>query len=294
MNFLRHAAGPSFLVVAFGALLLAAFGAMQAKQSEPVPDATRVYKTLAGGQTLSIWYFFPPGHSRNDKRSAVLLFHGGSWRRGTPASMVPQAKHFASLGMSVEYRVTERHGSNLLDSTKDARSAMRWVKAHASELGIDPARIVAGGGSAGGHLAAALATTDRVNEAGEDLAVDPMPAALLLFNPALNFKYPGFLKGAMAAAAKAAGHGIDDLLVADPFANVKSKMPPCLIFHGTADVTVPIGAVREFAKAVKGACEVVAYEGASHGFFNRNEKDFVDTMRRSDAFLSAHGLLAAP
>lgn len=260
----------------------------------PSPDATRVYKTLVDGRTLSIWYYYPRGYDKRDKRSAVLLFHGGSWRTGTPAVLARQAEHFASvgmIGMLAEYRVAERHGTGLIESTKDARSAMRWVKAHASELGIDPARIVAGGGSAGGHLAATLATTDRVNDVDDDLMIDPTPAALLLFNPALNFKYPGFLKGSMGTAAAAAGHSIDELLIADPIANVKARFPPCVIFHGTADDVVPIGAIREFVTAVAGACELVPYEGTGHGFFNRVEAHFNDTMRRCDAFLSAHGLL---
>mgnify|MGYP000580745260 CR=1 FL=1 len=257
------------------------------------PDAKLVYRTAPNTRPLSLWCYWPQGHKPSDRRGAVLLFHGGSWRRGSPDALAPQARYFTTVGMvgcSAEYRLAEIDGTSLIDSTKDARSAMRWLKAHAPELGIDPARIVAGGGSAGGQLAAALATTQRVNSADDDMTIDPTPAALLLFNPALNFAYPGFLRGNLAGAPAAAGLSLSDLLVADPVANVGSSVPPCLIFHGTVDDVVPIGAVQAFAEATGGACEVIAYEGEKHSFFHRPPA-FDDIMRRSRAFLEARGIV---
>lgn len=278
----------------FSIVVILFLGTALAGEAVRAPDAKMVYKTLPDGRTLSFWFYWPAGYSPTDQRSAVLLFHGGSWRAGSPALMKRQAIHFAALGMvgiSAEYRLAAK-GVGLIESTKDARSAMRWIKVNAVKLGIDPAHIVAGGGSAGGHLAATLATTDRVNEVGDNLAIDPTPFAMLLFNPALNFKYPGFLRGRIAKIPAANGQSLDDLLIADPIANMKAKFPSCMIFHGTADKVVPFGAVEEFVKATKGACRLVAYEGSGHGFFNsRSSSDFDDVMRRSDEFLKTQGLI---
>lgn len=257
-------------------------------------DGRLVYKSLTGGRDLSLWYYLPSGHDPGRRRPAVVLFHGGSWRTGTPASMARQAAGFADAGLvafTVEYRLADNSGTDLIESTKDARSAMRWLKSHAPELGIDAAKIVAGGGSAGGQLAAALATTDRVNHPDDDLAVDPTPVALVLFNPAVNFQYRGFLRGNLPTAPAAGGRTADELAVADPIRNVKGKFPPCVIFHGTADDVVPIGAAEEFTAAVGGACTLIRYEGREHGFYNRSPTDFADVMRRSLEFLRSQALL---
>ena len=66
---------------------------------------------------------------------------------------------------------------------KDGKSAVRWIRANAARLGIDPDRLAAGGGSAGGHVAAATATTQGIEEEGEDTSVSSRPCALVLFNP---------------------------------------------------------------------------------------------------------------
>ena len=87
---------------------------------------------------------------------AIVFFFGGGWSQGTVTQFTPQAKHFAERGMVAilaDYRVFRRHGTTALEAMADARSAVRWVRANASKLGVDPNRIVAAGGSSGGHIA---------------------------------------------------------------------------------------------------------------------------------------------
>jgi hypothetical protein len=66
------------------------------------------------------------------------------------------------------YRTINAFGTTSKECVKDGKTAMRWVRTHAAELGIDPSRILAGGGSAGGHIAAATALVSGFNEVGED------------------------------------------------------------------------------------------------------------------------------
>ena len=102
-------------------------------------------------------------------------------------------KHLKKLGMvamAAEYRIKNVHKSTPFESTMDAKSAIRWARKNAAKLGVDPVRIAAGGGSAGGHLAAATATIgDEVNDPSDDLKTSAVPNALVLFNPALNMKF---------------------------------------------------------------------------------------------------------
>lgn len=139
------------------------------------PSRKVVYKTVPDrDRRLELHVFEPLGHKQGDMRPAFVTFHGGGWMGRNPRYFYPFASHFAALGMvgiSVEYRLrNERDGTVVLDCVRDARTAVRYVRAHASELGIDPGRIVVSGGSAGGHLAAGTALFDGLDEANEDTA----------------------------------------------------------------------------------------------------------------------------
>jgi acetyl esterase/lipase len=102
----------------------------------------------------------------------------------------PQASHLARRGMvaaRADYRVKSRHGVTPKECVEDAKSAVRWMRAKASVLGVDPDRIVAAGGSAGGHLAACAAFAPGLEANEEDARISSKPNALVLFNPVLRF-----------------------------------------------------------------------------------------------------------
>ena len=87
------------------------------------------------------------------------------------------------MAISAEYRIKNVHGTSPRECVKDGKSAVRYLRKNAAALGIDPDRIVAGRGSAGGHVAAATATLSNYEESGEDLSVSSRPNAPVLFNP---------------------------------------------------------------------------------------------------------------
>jgi len=175
---------------------------------------------------------------------------------------------------------------------------MRWTRQHAKRLGIDPNRIAAGGGSAGGHLAGALGTIKAFDEPTEDATISAVPNALVLFNPALVLApvegHKPRDQKKLAGLENRMGVPPEQL---SPYHNLDSDLPPTIIFHGTKDTTVPIDTVELFTKEAKkkgNPVELVAYEGQGHGFFNFKEKDmtsFTDTVKKTDAFLVELGYL---
>jgi len=119
-----------------------------------------LYKKTPQGD-LKIHIHFPPGWTAQDKRPAIVFFFGGGWTSGRVEQFEPQAQYLAQRGMvaaRADYRVRSRHGTTPDKCVEDAKSAVRWLRANAAELGLDPQRIVASGGAAGGHIAACTAT----------------------------------------------------------------------------------------------------------------------------------------
>jgi acetyl esterase len=180
---------------------------------------------------------------------------------------------------------------------RDAKSAIRYVRKNAQRLGIDPNRIVAAGGSAGGHLAAAAGTIAGLDEPNEDAAISSKPNAMLLFNPAVVLApVEGVELNRRRTADLAERMGIEPRELS-PYHHVAKGAPPAAIFHGKNDEVVPHATVAAFAKAMQDAgnrCELFSYDGEGHGFFNygrdRNVM-FVETLRQADKFLASLGYL---
>lgn len=227
------------------------------------PDERIAYKQWQG-QPLHLDLFRAKGAAQRAPGAALVLFHGGGWAHGSPAQFHPQCRHFSRMGLhciSVEYRVRLRHGSTPADALQDARDAMRHLRRQAQALGLDPRRIAAGGGSAGGHLAAALGVGLPWPDPGHDPAWPVRPDALVLLNPVVDLS-PGTPDHAPAGDAWAS---------LSPLHHVGPGTPPTLILHGSADTEVAPDSVRRYCTAAReagGDCEVVWFEGAGHGFFN--------------------------
>lgn len=260
--------------------------------------AVEVYKT-AGDARLSLWIFHPPGHTAGARRAAIVFFFGGGWRSGNPQQFEQQCRYLASRGMvavAADYRVATRHGVKAVDCVRDAKSAIRWIRRNAGRLGIDPSRIAAAGGSAGGHLAAATGLVPGFEEPGEDAAISSRPNALVLFNPAVVLAPVDGVRApaALDPAAIRERMGIDPEAIS-PYHHIAKGAPPAIIFHGKADTTVPFVTVEAFTNKMTAAgnrCELVGYDGQPHGFFNYGRDDnrfYSDTLKKADHFLASLG-----
>ncbi len=260
----------------------------------PGAAATEIYKT-AGDAELKIWIYRPEGHKpRKEKRPAIVFFFGGGFTQGSPAQFEKHCEYFASRGMvalTADYRVKSRHGASPVECVTDGKSAIRWVRANADRLGIDPDRIVGAGGSAGGFIAAGCGVVPGLDEEGEDASVSSVPDALVLFNPA----WMGARVPARPGADKSSGGRTmaTDYL---PYHHVDEKLPPTIMFFGTDDRLLE-GAqqFQEKARGLGKRCELPTWEGVGHGFFNhgRNEnKEFRETIEAADRFLESLGYVS--
>jgi acetyl esterase/lipase len=247
----------------------------QSRDYPPTFDGAReeVYKR-AGDVELKVWVFDPPKLQPSDKRPAIVFFFGGGWKGGNPGQFEQHCRYLASQGMvamTADYRVRTRHDTLAVTCVSDAKSAIRWVRQNADRLGVDPDRIAAGGGSAGGHLAACTAVIAEFDEPTESSEVSSVPNALALFNPAVllaPFDDVTLDEEKIADIATRTGVAPERI---SPIHHVRSGLPPTIIFHGEADPTVPFATVARYADiatAEGNRCELVGYRGENHGFFN--------------------------
>lgn len=266
-------------------------------KNEQIPygaDAQEIYKRCEG-EDLKLYYFVPDGKSeskdrnedltRKQKRPAIVFFFGGGWVGGTPKQFEMHARYLRSRGMIAilaDYRTQKSHGTSPIECVADAKSAIRFVRKHAERLGIDPDRIVAAGGSAGGHIAAAAATLEDFDESSENDSIASTPNALVLFNPVYD-NSPGQY-----------GHAkVKDIWQKfSPANNIRKGMPPAIVFFGNQDKLVTVKTASEFQKKMEqngSRSDLHIYKGAGHGFFNfgRNQnKYFIETVTKADEFLT--------
>lgn len=257
---------------------------VQAGAPEIIP-----FKTVGPGDELTLHVFFPPGHDKEKPVPGIVLFFGGGWRQGAPGAMYAQAQYLASRGMvaiSAQYRTKASHDVYPNICVIDGRSAIRYVREHAAELGIDPEKLLAGGGSAGGHVAACTALENAPNDPADDLSVSPKPAALVLFNPVLDVGPEGYAHGYVK-------NNTPDWTRIDPRTLAGEEFPPTLIMVGTEDKILPEAMIYSFQEKLEASgaiCVAKLYEGAGHGFFNR--PPYLDATRyQADLFLQKLGFL---
>ena len=255
------------------------------------PSALVTYKTVDDGKRpLSLHVFRPADWKATDKRPVLVTFHGGGWTGGTPSTQYYMADRFAKrgwVGISVQYRLaTAKTEITPFDSVKDARSAVRYVRARAADFGIDPDKLVANGGSAGGHLAAATAMFGDVNDAADDLKVSPVPQLMILFYPVIDTGPMGYGNAKVGA----------DWKKLSPVDRVVAKLPPTLVLHGDKDTVTPFAGAKLFHERMKDTgndCELITGKGG-HGYFTYEQEPLDEAMAQVDKWLKARGYPTDP
>jgi len=275
----RGLAGILFIIFFTGSQLFS--------QNYKVEKTSFVYKNVDGIQLEMTMY--KPLVSSAVKLPAIVFFFGGGWVSGSPEQFKFQAQYLATRGIVAfcpDYRTKSRHSTTPFESVMDAKSAIRYLKTHGDELGIDTDKIVASGGSAGGHLAACTAVIKNINEGSDDLTVSSVPVALVLYNPVVDTGKKGY------GQEKLAGREFE----LSPVHHITADEPVTLIMHGKADKTVPYENAVRFCYLMKqqnNKCSLIGYKKQEHGFFNynRSPKYFKKTLSKTESFLEENNLL---
>lgn len=255
---------------------------------ESAPEGIVYQYKPENGKRGEIEIHFPEGHSPSvDRVPGVILFHGGGWKRGNRDQFRDLCHYLASRGLvaaTANYRFADRDGLNNRNANPspkricitDAKSAIRWFKQNASELGIDPDRIIGGGGSAGAHIALLATHNPGLNDPKDPTDIDTSVVAYLLFNPAFK---------------PAADRN-------DPEVNVEMHLrkdtAPMVAFWGTNDNWLN-GWKQAYKKMQQLGLDSRLHwwsaEGEGHAFFNKEPWKSL-TYIEADRFLVEQGLLS--
>ena len=228
---------------------------------------------------------------------AVVVVHGGAWMNGDPSQAAGNALHFARRGVatvSISYRLAPRH--RFPAPLDDVRRGLRWVRAHAAELGIDAGRLALLGLSAGAHLTMLAHVAHGLRELAPDLPGDlrdvpeDVRAVILHYGPfdlARSRPFPDGIDPAGELLGERRGDPTS-VRLASPLHHAAHATAPVLLVHGTADMLVSHRESVRMHDALVSAgrpAELLLLEGAPHAFqiewrgaANRRANDAMDVF----------------
>ena len=276
------------------------------------PEMTEVVIKKVNNVAVKLFYIKPTDNKIIKNRTAVVWIHGGGWTGGITETFFPHARYFANrsaVGFCIHYRLVKVDGSVTVgDCLADCKSAIRYIREHAAELGIDQNKIIVMGDSAGGHLASCLGTIDGFNDAADNLKTSAFPNAMVLYNPLSDFTTSVFINRIIGGAALDKKPSQESQIPTEaqiaiakklsPLFNVRKNQPPTLILHGTDDkVIFPKQSIlfTQAMKKVSNKCELILLPNTSHAFVCANykapEEVVIDAIRQADEFLIKLGFL---
>ena len=301
---MRHATNSTAGVLPFAfALLVGASGVTVCSGSEApagLPEGTAVHRDLAyvtHGHPRQKLELYGPGVDA--PAPLVVYIHGGAFRAGDKAEHPPLEYLAEGYALAaINYRLSQH--ALFPAQIEDCKAAVRWLRAHAKEYGLDPRRVAVGGSSAGGHLAAMVGTAHHVKafDVGEHLDVSSRVQAVLDYFGPTDFlqmdahRPPGGMVHDTpdSPESQLVGGPIqenpDRVARANPITYVTAGAPPFLIVHGDRDPLVPHHQSVLLATALEKAGVPVTFytvEGGGHGGF---EDPKVDELTK--AFLEEH------
>lgn len=225
----------------------------------------------AGGREL-LCDVYEPVSARNG--CAVLMLHGGSWKRGNKGVMEPQADYLARRGyvcVASEYRLLP--GSPWPAQLHDAKAALRWLRSQAAGLSVDAEKIAVLGNSAGAYLALMLAATPSVaqfeGDSGSPGVTAQVAACVAVYPPVLF--HTGTRTSGAVPADSLMGEGASDqaAMAASVTTYARKDFPPTLLQHGTGDKVVPVTASLRMYEAlakVRARVDIHLYAEQPHGW----------------------------
>jgi len=186
----------------------------------------------------------------------MVYFHPGDWKEGKPDWYFEECKQYARKGWvacAIEYRTYDREGATPYDAVKDARSAIRWLRKHATVYNIDTARIVANGYDAGGQLALACELANGYNEKTDDLHYKASPNLIMVTSGIYDLTDINNAWKRRELKDKALARSISPLFL------VRAGMSPVLVIHGRKDNEADYAIAKQFEAQMKSNKNPIAF-----------------------------------
>ena len=240
----------------------------------------------AGARDLTGNLFVPP--MQDTPRPAIVIVHGGGWRRGAPRGVRGFGERLSQVGfvcLCTSYRLSgEAHWPAQIE---DVKCAIRYLKANRDALGVDPERVGATGDSAGGHLALMAAVPSEFEGAGgHATCASDIKAVGSMYGPtrARRKSASGKLTGLLHPHANE-----DDYARASPICYDLADFPPCLLIHGAEDPAVPLADTIDLYTKLSSLgrqIELHVFAGEGHAFDRRSarQEGMVDVADPSSVY----------
>jgi len=262
-------------------------------EEEPLIREERIYKKV-NGHELKVDIFYSKSTQQKVNNPSIAFFHGGGWVFGDPSEFHEACKRYALKGFvtfSFQYRLSINEDGSYphpditpVESVKDARTAIRWLRDNVESLRIDPEKIVVAGQSAGGQLVWATALFDTINENTDNLSISTVPNAMLLYSSSYNTME--------AWVDMLLGERRNEIWTISPHHNLKEHTPPVIAFHGKSDDMVLFYTVILFQEKMQklgNQFELITFEDRKHylGEGNKKYARYFDEeiLERTDEFL---------
>jgi acetyl esterase/lipase len=254
------------------------------QQNKVLISAEKIVYKKIDSTLLNLHIYKPLKFHKDSIYNCIVFFHGGGWNNGSPKMFKRQSMYFASRGMiaiAAEYRIKSKHKTTPFEAVEDAKSAIRFVRKNAKELNINPTMIAAGGGSAGGHLAAACGNIKGLDSPKENLTISSVPNALVLLNPVID-------NGPNSFGYRRFKNRYQEI---SPIHNILKGAPSTIILSGTEDKIIPVTSLKAYQtkmQKIGSRCDLVLYENVGHAFFAKPPvKYFIETTFEIDLFLKS-------
>jgi len=232
----------TFLKIAYG------LGMLDLIDTEPkIPDNILEIKNIEYKKidTLSLQLDIYKLKELSEPAPVMIFIHGGAWRSGKRSDYLPYLIDYAKKGfvtVTVSYRLVKQ--AIFPAAVQDVNCAVKWIKSHAGEYGIDPDRVVLIGGSAGGHLALMVGYAGGEDVFNQDCLLETdneVNAVIDLYGP-VDLTTPYAISTYQVQDFLNTTYDKDPEIfkLASPRTYISPDNPPTLIFQGTIDSLVPV------------------------------------------------------
>ena len=264
-----------------------------------IPAAQIVHNVVYaeyGQRRLLLDLYLPPDRDPAVALPGVIAVRGGAWREGDKEFFGYIAGQLAMQGFvsaSIQYRTAKE--AKFPAAVQDVKAAVRWMRAHAGEYGVDPDAIGAIGGSAGAHLVAMLATTGGMKELegdGGNPSVSSDVQAVVAMGGGYDLRFNDTVGPEVIEAVRGfIGEPFDaNVAAASPLTHVSRRSAPLLLLHSPSDPLAPYQQAVDMEQRYRregASATLVPIDAPMHGFwgspryFPETSKRFVEFFRKT-------------